>query len=393
MAKKTEEQNKIVTDQDLIGSFLKNNKEDHFNFLEERYYKISTGSLILDSILDGGLSPGLHRFIGQNSGGKSSEAMEVTRNFLKKLPKSKGVYFPTEGRLDKDARAKSKIKFVYDPKDWDFGTVFVYESNIYESVAQFIQMLIQQDTETFYIMVLDSVDGLVLKNDQNKPFEESAKVAGGAVIASVLMKRIAIPLAKRGHMAIFTSQVRSDVIIDPYAPKTVRQTSATGGNALLHYANVILQFEPRYKDDMILDNDKQPPSVSNPPKGHWAKVIIKKSSNDKNNYLVKYPIKYRTGEETSGIWAEKEVVDCLLQWEDIEKKGAWFCFSQDLKEKVSELLESDDALILDSQYQGMANLFDAFEKAPKFTKVLFNYLSQNILNSYVALSEEPNEAT
>ena len=60
------------------------------------------------------------------------------------------------------------------------------------------------------------------------------------MIASDFMKRVSIALAKRGHMAIFVSQVRADIKLDPYSKAPVRQTSATGGNALLHFANFIL---------------------------------------------------------------------------------------------------------------------------------------------------------
>ena len=41
-------------------------------------YKVSSGSLNVDFELGGGLGPGLHRFIGMNEGGKTSEALEVT---------------------------------------------------------------------------------------------------------------------------------------------------------------------------------------------------------------------------------------------------------------------------------------------------------------------------
>ena len=70
---------------DRLLSFLKDNKEDHYNFEDEVYYKVSTGSLNLDIATSGGLCPGLHRFIGMNEGGKTSEALEVTKNFLKTL--------------------------------------------------------------------------------------------------------------------------------------------------------------------------------------------------------------------------------------------------------------------------------------------------------------------
>lgn len=382
---KKEEEIKDVSDSSLISAFLNENKEDHYNFVEEKFYKISTGSLLLDNALDGGFTPGLHRFVGVNSGGKTSEAIEVIKNFFSELKDAKGVYFCAEGRLNKDARKRSGLTFVSDPKDWKNHTVFVYESNIYESVASFMELLVKQETTTCYIMVLDSVDGLTLKNDMAKGFEDSAKVAGGANVASVLMKKISIPLAKKGHMGIFISQVRADVVLDPYAPKTVRQISGTGGNALLHYANFILDFQPRYKSDLMVDDEKQAPSMSNPIKGHWAKVIIKKSPNEKQNYVIKYPIKYGDAGKTGSIWLEKEIIDLLMQFEDLEKKGAWFNFSE-------TLIASSNGIITSDKFQGLEKVFDYLSSDKKIVSFLYEYLRNMIVSTYQG-SEEKNEVS
>ena len=66
-----------------LKSFLSENKEHHYNFEDEIDYKVSSGSLKMDFELGGGLGPGLHRFIGINEGGKTSESLEVMKNFLK----------------------------------------------------------------------------------------------------------------------------------------------------------------------------------------------------------------------------------------------------------------------------------------------------------------------
>ena len=80
---------------------------------------------------------------------------------------------------------------------------------IYETVVEALRMLVgKNENKTKYCFILDSVDGLIAKGDMDKPFVDSKKVAGGAVIASDFMKRVSIALAKRGHMAIFISQVR-----------------------------------------------------------------------------------------------------------------------------------------------------------------------------------------
>ena len=56
---------------------------------------------------------------------------------------------------------------------------------------------------------------------------------------------------------ILISQVRSDIQLDPYAKKAFKNTSATGGNALMHYANFIFEFEGRYNKDLILEKPNE----------------------------------------------------------------------------------------------------------------------------------------
>ena len=132
-------------------------------------------------------------------------------------------------------------------------------------------------------------------------------------------------------MAIFISQVRADIQLDPYSKAPIRQTTATGGNALLHFANYILEFEPRFKSDLILQkpNEKYDPQ-KNSYIGHYAKITVKKSPNEKTNAVIKYPIIYgRTGGKS--IWNEKEILDMLYLWGYAEKKGAWISFSEDLR--------------------------------------------------------------
>ena len=350
-------------------SFLKENKDDHYNFEEEIYYKVSTGSLNLDIVTGGGLSPGLHRFLGMNEGGKTSEALEVVKNFLNSIKNSRALLFKAEGRLSKEIQERSGVKFITNPEEWEDGTCFVFESNIFETVSELMKDLIQNNDENKkYIFVLDSVDGLMTKGDSQKNLTEATKVAGGAVISSMLMKKISLALSKRGHMAIFISQVRSDIKLDPYAAnKEIRQTSATGGNALLHFANWILEFEPRYNKDLILErpNEKYDP-LKNKIIGHNVKILIKKSTNESTNSKVQYPIKYGK-KNGSSIWKEYEIIDQILSWEVAIAKGAWVTFSE---ETISELKNNN--LELKKQHQGIDNLRLYLEENPLIVDFFYN---------------------
>jgi RecA/RadA recombinase len=374
MAKKKED-GESISSKDILSSFLKNNKEDHYNFEDDFEYKVSSGSLQLDIQLGGGFSPGLHRFCGINEGGKTSAALEVMKNFLRTVPNAKGFYIKAEGRLSNEMKERSGVPFTIKAEDWNVGTCFVFESNIYETVVDAMRNLVANNEEGVkYYFLLDAVDGLITKGDLDKTFEDSNKVAGGAVIAANFMKRMSIALAKRGHMAVFVSQVRADIKLDPYTKAPIRQTSATGGNALLHFANWILEFEPRFNGDLILQdsNNKKIDLEKNPVIGHWAKVTVKKSPNEKTNLQIPYPIRYGRKNGTS-IWVEKELVDLLYAWEFMNKSGAWVKPSEDFIELIKDLnIETPES------FQGEKAVFKFIEDNPNLIKFLTSYFKNSI---------------
>jgi len=373
--KEVKEVKEPISSQNVLGSFLKTNKEDHYNFEDEIDYKVSSGSLQLDLQLGGGFGPGLHRFVGMNEGGKTSESLEVMRNFCNNLTNAKGFYIKAEGRLSPEMRERSGVRFVFSADEWVDGTCFVFESNIYETVVDVMRELVaKNEQKTKYCFLLDSVDGLITKGDLDKSFEDSNKVAGGAVIAANFMKRLSIALTKRGHMAIFISQVRADIKLDPYSKAPIRQTSATGGNALLHFANYIVEFEPRYKGDLILQDpaNKTIDLKKNPIIGHFAKVTIKKSPNEKTNMTITYPIRYGRKNGTS-IWVQKEIVDLLYAWEFLEKKGAWINPVDEFKELLNE-----NKLDFPEKVHGDANLFKLIEDNEELCNFLIAYFKQSI---------------
>jgi RecA/RadA recombinase len=373
---KEEEKQDAVSSKSVLGSFLKEKKEDHYNFEEAVNYRVSTGSLNMDMQTGGGLGPGLHRFVGFTEGGKTSASLEVMKNFLNTVPNSKGFYIKAEGRLSDEMRTRSGVKFVFDADEWEAGTCFVFESNIYETVVDAMRKLVMYNEEkNKYMFIIDSVDGLIAKNDLDKTFEESTKVAGGAVIAANLMKKISIALTKRGHMAIFISQVRSDIKLDPYSSAPIRQTSATGGNALLHFANFIFEFEPRFEGDIILKDPaiKKADPVKNPIIGHYCKIYIKKSPNEKSKNRVSYPIKYGRKDGRS-VWLEKEIVDMLMTWELVSRSGAWYYTSDELRE-----LAKKSGTELPEKFQGENAVFQFIENDEKLTKTLHKYFVDMIV--------------
>ena len=361
---------------DYTEAFLKSNRDYHYNLEESAEpYLVSSGSMILDHVLGGGFGSGLHRFIGANEGGKTNEALHVMHNMLRTVENSKGLFVMAEGRLSQEIKDRAGIKFVQSADDWDVGTCLVFETNIMDTMIDFLRGLLKNnpDREKFCI-VIDSMDGLITKEDLEKGSSDARKVGGGATMTSDFLKRISLGMSKFGHMCIMISQIRSKIATSPYAKQDPNnQTDSSGGNAILHYPDWILSFRKQNKSDKILEKPTEQITPDNKIYGHNAKVVILKSTNEATGQLVTYPIKHGRKNGRS-IWLEREVVDMLLMWGYLEKSGAWI----KLDDKVKTYL-SDNKIETKDSYQGIKAVYEFLESDEKITSLLVDFVKENIL--------------
>lgn len=352
MAKKTTESVVIASAQSQIDSFLKDNAKYHFNFVPVVSYKVPGGSLKLNIEMGGGLRPGVTRFSGITEGGKTSCALSFARNFQTTIPNGHVVYFKSEGRLSEDMLARSGI----DQSPEKFRVV---KTNIYEVVGSLITQLINNNPgEVRYFFIIDSMDSLNAQDDINKTLNTADKVAGTSALTATFLKKMSLPITELGHVCIMISQVRSKIVIDTHAKREHQTTNASGGNAPLHYSDWILEFQHHdSKDDKILSTEAPEKII-----GHWCEIIFRKSMNEKTGSVLRYPIKYgRTN--GSSVWVEREIVDLMIMFELIKKKGSWLFVDETV---LSELkiagLECVDKL------QGLDNFYQYFEDNPALTK-------------------------
>jgi len=349
--------------QEQIEQFLndKNNKKYHFNNFEELNYRIPSGSLNLDIAMGGGLTSGAHRFTGINEGGKTSCALSFAKNFQDHFgEKAMVIVVKSEGRLSKDILERSGI-------DTDSNRFFIFDCNVFEKVFELIRNLVMDNKDDRkYMFIIDSVDALCRINDLDKGFDEPEQVAGGALITSVFLKKMVLPVSKMGHLMILTSQVRVEVATNPYASRGGPKTKQAGGNAVKHYANFILEFEERYTSDIMFSN----PSATRiedkgDPIGHYCKIRFRKSVNEKTGAQVRYPIRYgRTG--GNSVWKEKEVLDMMFAFQMAVKKGAWISLSEDL---IAEL--NSKSIEHESKFQGEQKLLNYLESNQDLSNFLY----------------------
>lgn len=338
-----------------LDQYLKDNSEHHYAFGERVDYVVGSGSLTLDIEMGGGIRPGIVRSSGITEGGKTSNALGFAKGFQDVNPKNGTViYIKSEGRLSDEIIARSGVST--SPKRWK-----VIPTNDYEFVIDMMRALIREnDEENVYFFIIDSLDALVPRNDLLKSSTEANRTAGSALLTSDLLRKMAAGFSSRGHICFLISQVRSTIKINPYERGDPKVTNASGGNAALHYSDWILEFQQRFKGDIIFGENGKTPV------GHWCKIVFKKTPNEKTGIEVKYPIKYGRTNGTS-VWVEYEVIDVMLTWEMITAKGAWVTVSDDI---IKELKEK--GLEIEKQHQGMDNFRKYLEENKPITDYFFN---------------------
>lgn len=310
---------------EALSTLVKDHTEEHFVYVRPTHTLISTGSLILDSLVRV-RSGGVVRLSGKGAElGKSSEGFVLMANYLATMPKAKGIYFKAEARLTPEIRARSGLKWVDDPKEWIEGTVFVYPVNVFEVMAETLEQLLPQmhaNGEHLCAMI-DSIDGLMLRSDRLKPLwtdkSEHVKVAGVPKLTKELFRRLGLPIVHYDVLLLATCQYTAQIQLDQYAVKEHRQTQASGGNSIAHQADYVFEYQARLKGDLILEKPKEQPHwQTNKTLGLYATIDIKKSGTDVTGSRPRIPI--RKGRIGSAIWVEREIIDMLMGYELVRRR-------------------------------------------------------------------------
>ncbi len=369
---------KMDATKNMLNSLLEGYKEDHYNHIQNETVKISSGSLVLDSLISVKSGDIIRLCSNSPEAGKTSQSFLFAKNYMEAMSPAKTLYIKSESRLSDELKLRTGLKFTEKSEDWDINSVFVLNCNIFETVAQIVESLLKITHENgiHLAIILDSLDGMILKNDYKKDIggsEGGIKVGGVPLLSKLLFRKIALPINKYNALFMACSQYSASININPYAKDPPKMVEASGGNNISFQANYILNYASRYQSDLILEKpDEKPDMTKNKILGHYATVEIKKSSMDTSGYRARIAI--RKGKVGNAIWVSKEVVDIMLGWSLILKKGAWFSFEDSVMKEAKE-----SGLELKEQVQGLNNLYDYFED----NKQVFDFFfikAKNLIN-------------
>lgn len=373
--KKEEEEKPKESSSDILGKALKTGKDYHYNFDAPENRIISTGSLILDSVIKIRAGSTV-RMCGEGAElGKTSQCFVLASNYMATMPRSKTIFVAAESRLSPEMMARSGQKFVDKAEDWEYGTVFVLRSNIFDYVADILEKLMKKmkDDGEHLCIIIDSLDGLILLGDSEKSVGENQMVAGVPKLTKLFFRRVGLLNWAGDGLILVTSQYSTNIKIDTYAKDIPRQGGAAGGTAAGHQADYALLYLTRYKGDYILEDDSKPQDlIKNKRLGVYASIEIRKSATDETGTKVRVPIK--KGRVGSQIWTEKEISDLVIAYGLIGRSGSWLKFDEDFRASALE-----EGIELVASVQGQNKLYEYLEENPEirnwFKKKLEIYIS------------------
>lgn len=358
------ERQKEDLSKNILNALLRGCKEDHFNDITVNPTKISTGSLVFDSIIGGGIWSGTScRLIGPHSSGKSSQALLLMYNYLNTIPNSKGIYIQAEPRFSETLKERSGLKFVYNAEDWETGTVFVFICNVFEAIASTLEgvLNIMYENNQNLCCILDSLDQLILRKDlTDKDINEGMKVAGIPLMTKLFYRRLGLKINKYNCLMVLISQASAFIDASsrgPHAPP--RPVNASGGAAAAHCMDVIAEYTPKYQKHLILEDDEKPPhSINNKILGHKCPITIRKSINEADSLSLEINIKH--GQKINCVWKSMEVGQAVLQWELVKREGKTLKFTDSIIQQAKE-----NGLELKPEIVGEKKFYDYFESNPE----------------------------
>jgi recombination protein RecA len=276
----------------------------------------STGSLILDKRLGGGIPLGMTvELYGWESSGKSSLATIIASN-IQRSGKLVG-YIDMENTFDPLYAQKLGI---------DIDLLYIAQPSSGEEAADIAEELIKSGE--FGGIIYDSVAAMIPRAELEGDYGDS-KMGLHARLMSQIMRKCTSLAKIHKTTLIFINQIREKIGVVYGNPETT-----TGGNALRFYASQRLQIS---RGKNIEDSDKHVV-------GFEMRVKIKK--NKTADPFGDCELAFMIGK---GFSRSREILDIAVEQDIVKKSGSWYSYG-DIKlgqgsDTVIELMDDNPEMV------------------------------------------------
>lgn len=280
------------------------------------YSVIPTGALSLDAALGiGGLPRGrVVEIFGPESSGKSTLALHVVAN----AQKSGGLaaYIDAEHAIDPAYAAKIGVSL---------NDLLISQPDSGEEALNIAETLARSNAVD--VIVIDSVAALVPKSELEGEIGDSFMGLQARMMSQALRKLTAA-LSRSNTCAIFINQIREKIGVVYGNPEVT-----TGGRALKFYSSIRLDIR---RTGSIKGPD-------NSEVGNRTRVKVVKNKMAPPFCIAEFDILFDEGISRTG-----SVIDLGIEFEIIDKKGAWFTYKSNRcqgRESLREIFKNDPKLL------------------------------------------------
>ncbi|HEX5456166.1 MAG TPA: recombinase RecA [Candidatus Saccharimonadales bacterium] len=276
---------------------------------------IPTGSLSLDIALGGGIPKGrVIEIYGPESSGKTT----LTLHAIAEIQKQGGTaaFIDAEHALDPAYAKKLGV---------DIDNLLISQPDNGEQALEIAETLVRSNAVD--LVVIDSVAALVPRAEIEGDMGDSHMGLQARLMSQALRKLTGV--INRSHATVvFINQIRMKIGVMFGNPETT-----TGGNALKFYSSVRM-------DIRRISQIKQGDSII----GNRARVKVVKNKIAPPFRQAEFDIMYNKGISKSG-----DLLDLAVDYEIVEKSGAWFAYNGEKigqgREAAKQALEDNPKLM------------------------------------------------
>ena len=271
---------------------------------------VKSGSVVLDSILGGGIPRGVFILLSSDSGlGKSTGALHVSKAYC--IQNKRVLYLDFESGVNlAQLNSMGLAKFRYDPVTNPDGNFFLFQIQTFREADKILDELV----ENVDLVVIDSATAILTEKVKGASSEDILPGIDSRIM-SIFLKKYKAEAIRKGTTWIIINQLRTKIAMG-YGQQTKEEEA--GGNALKFYPDIKLAMKPAYKGQLERVEETSI-GEQKVPFGRICEIWAEKNRYERPKIPMKLAVIFGKGVSNEFAYADVLENDGI-----IVKSGAWY---------------------------------------------------------------------